>query len=1088
MKCAKLNEPMLADLEAASTEYRAPVSQPQYSAYFLESLMDEQHHCIFCHSFRLYGQINQPAFARAVALLCQKFDILRTVYRYQRGKLQPFIQLYQADKLPFEVESVATDKIMARIQTEANQGFNLSEEWPIRLRLFTSETEQILSLTVHQIAADKYSVGLLTQALGEAYQLFCQDIDIDSDSDEIMLKSEIFSAPQYVDYSVWQQQYLLSDGCLEAKQYWTGLLKNAPSVHGLSLEFPRSPLACYDADSVEGVVKGRLFEKINQVAEQKQTSMFLLLQSLFAGFVARCSEEKNMLKSSGNRDETDLVIGSVYANRLPAQFEQTIGPFANFIPFRYLLDGNTDIDFLIDSTKAQHKQALSYQQLPFRVMLQSAQTNPDLSFNSLIQIQFVNHCCAGEPLSLFGLDVEPLERSPSTIISDLAVHVDSDDQEIVIRWQYNIRLFSRERISEMQRAFVEFIEYHLSYMQNKVLCYRFAEHFHGGEKNTSNGLSTAHFAPYVSCVERIEHQGTVRPEAFAISHGTVKLSYAELIIGANRVIAGIQKVGINVGDRIAVYMEQSIEQMIVMYAVMRAGCVYVPLNPNGSSQHSAYICQDAEARALICATHQQPDEFISFDTEVLFYELLIACCESPRLQKLEQNNSAYVIYTASTGKKPKGVQVPHGSIYYALQVNRQVFEFQSLDKMPIISTVTSSHSLLEMLVPLLSGGTVQILNAVDKTDISSLIEHTQKATVMHFIPKTFISWLEVVKGHRSLYPQLRLILISGDVVPASLLQRVKSWRTDLMVRVLYGLTESCSHSSSYLSHQQQGDKYIIGKPHPQVDFYVMNRFGQPQLSGMAGELYIGGLSIASGYIGPQQSVNGGFLFDKQAKQRLFKTGDRVRLLPCGNYQFLGRIEPLLDYRGTQHRDAQFEASRVECLAYQIDGVKQCIAMVVNVEHSTQVLVLYYSRYADGRSKDLVEQDIKTIFAQQLSQSMRPSVLFELDFCYHPNGKINRDKLPLPSVEASYIAPSTDTERYLQQLWCKALVLSKISVTVNFFHLGGDSLLMSQLQQKINQHFTISLSLKQLFIAANIRDCAQLIDEKISYRKLCRLLT
>ena len=1054
--CPKSNQSVLC-------AYQAPASQLQCNMHFLDRFIDEPSLCVNAIHFRLYGQLNQQALTKAVVAICQKFDILRTVYVYQRGQLQQVVEAYQQHKLPVVFESIDAFQMTTRLRTEINQGFNLACEWPIRVGVFCSSLEQVLSITVHQIAVDDYSLTLLTRALSEAYQLFCRDINADIST----LDGEVFSGAQYMDFGIWQQDYLHSDSCKQERQYWAGLLKNAPSCHNFPLEFSRPLQLSFAGDELEYSIGAHCFARLQQTAQVKQTSVFLLLQSLFAGFMARYG------------DEDDLIIGSVYGNRELESFKQSVGLFANIVPFRYLFDSDTDIDYLIDSTKAQHKQALRYQQLSLDMMLEGLNIVRDLSFNPLIQIQFIEKNDLSESLILDNIEAEQVNYGQTFAKYDLAVYVCVMADEIKLTWQFNRQLFSRGWMSEVLSDFVEFIEHHVVNSVDKVLNYPFKRLL---LRHQNNREIKAHFAPYVSCFERIERYAVSRCDAIAVHQTPFSLSYAELIAKANLLIAAMQQTGLVKGDRVAVYMQSSLEQVIVMYALMRAGFVYVPIEPSSGRQHAAYVCQNAKVKGLLCISNERPCETIVADIPVWIYEVLIGCGHEPHLQKLEANDEACVIYMPNAEQQPQGVVLSHGSIYYALQVNRQVFEFRRQDVMPTTSPLGASLSLVESIVPLLSGGTVEVLVKQQMTDLASLIASTQRVSVMHMLPSMMTAWLEALSDNERLYPNLRLLLIGGEPVSSSLFARLKQWRTDIMVRAVYELPE-CGIASSYLSHEHDIQGYGLGKPHPNIDFYILNRCGQLQPDGVAGELYVGGLSLATGYESLAQLTTERFIDHPQLRQRLFKTGDRARLLPSGQFEFLACSSNQLKLGGWR-----LSAGLIESLTSQIEGIKQCVVSMAELGQMGTQLVLYYTKLNSQIDTITVEQTVNAQLFAVLPKWMRPRILVGIDrFIYKKNGKIDYAQLPQPNYATDFDKPCSDTERYLQQLWCKLLLIKHVSVTADFFALGGHSLLAVKMLNQINDDFAINLPLKQLFTATNIRDCAALIDEKVEYRKLCRLL-
>ncbi|NQZ20712.1 MAG: amino acid adenylation domain-containing protein [Colwellia sp.] len=1052
----------LFESKVTSDSYEAPASNLQRNIYFLESLSEGKSFYNVPTAFRLTGEIDEHTLEKSIASLCKKFHILRTVYQYLGDELKQIIEPFDIKKVPFEVALVDADKIEQRLKDEANHCFDLATQWPIRAVLFKSGAEQILSLNMHHIAIDGYSAKLITGALSEAYQSYHssnQKNDLSCEG-----KGDVFSAPQYADYAFWHQDYLGSNACQQASEYWGKLLKDAPSCHNFPLEFARPSTLSVEGDVVYHDIKGASFAKIKQTAQQNNTSVFLLLQSLFAGFMARFG------------DEEDLVISSVYANRTPSAFMNTIGMFANTIPFRYRLDESTDIGHLVNSTRTQHNQALQYQQFPFEMMLEGLTIERDPSYNPLVQVQFVLQEDSLSDFTLNDLDVEIVSNRQAVAKFDFSVHIFVNQDNIKIQWEFNTNLFSKERLETILTHFLAFIDHHVEHEFSKVLLYKFDGHSAVNEVRKSN------FNAYISNPELIEQYATSQPQAVAVKDGEKRLNYRQLVQNANKFIAGLQQSGVKFGDRVAVYMDKSIEQVIAMYAVMRAGYTYVPLDPSYPQERLSYICQNAAAKALVHAADSVPSENIAGEIPLAAFETLISCDNVPELGILSEQQPAYIIYTSGSTGKPKGVVVPHGSIYYSLQANRKVYDFLPQDIMPTVGSQAFGVSLLETFVPLISGGTVQTLRKSEVADIIKLIDTTQDVTVMHMVPSLMAQWLDQIENNPALYTQLRLLLVGAEPVPPILLTRLKAWREDVVVRVLYGMTESSVVSSGYLSNEHDGRGYSVGKPHPNMRFYTMNRFGVPQPVGVAGELYVGGLSLASGYVDLPELTDDKFIHHKHLNERLYKTGDRARLMASGHFEFLGRVDHQVSLRGIR-----IETGEIESLVNQINAIKKCIAHVVPLDNGDSKFVLYYTIYGDV-AKPVIEASIRAVLTKDIPESMRPSIFVQLEgFPHNPNGKVDRKKLPKPTSDSDYVSPSTDIEKYLHDLWCTMLELDQVSILDNFFELGGHSLMATKLINKINEQYGISLPLRRFFEAANIKGCAIVIHEEVDKHQLSQLL-
>ena len=1041
--------------EERGDTYIAPLTNQQRNIYFLESLSVEKNFYNVTTAFSIFGNLDRSSLKLAVASLCKNFHVLRTVYKYQENELKQLIQAFDLSKVPFDFFSVDDSIIEQRLNDEANYCFELENEWPIKASLFVSPKKQIFSLNIHHIAVDGYSIKLIVNALSEAYKFYRSTSG---------LEYNLNYAPQYADYAFWRQSYLNSSACQDARNYWTRLLKDPPTCHNFPLEFTRPSKLSVEGDIFCEKITGKLFSKIKQAAQSKNISIFLLMQSLFAGFMGRLG------------DEEDLIIGSVYANRTPSEFIETVGMFANTIPFRYSFNETTDISCLINSTRSQHKQAIIHQQFSFDMMLEGLNLKRDPSFNPLVQVQFVLQEDSINDFSLDGLDVEVIGNRQLVAKFDFAVHIFISDECLKMQWEFNTNLFSEDRIIEVSEYFLSFIKFHIDNESSKVLLFNFDADVIKKEK------SKVQFNRYSSNPELIELYAISTPNAIAVTDSYRKVSYQEFIERANSLIAGLQHQGVSFGDKVAVYMDKSIEQVITMFAVMRAGFVYIPLDPSYPEERLAYMCKNAGVLVILHNEDLPPPKNIAENILHLTYTNLIISERVPVLSKLKQDHPAYILYTSGSTGMPKGVLVSHGSIFYSLDSNRKVYGFESKDIIPTIGSLAFGVSLLEIFLPLLSGATVELLKNSEVIDLTNLIASTQHVTVMHMVPSLMSQWLDKVESCHELYPSLRLLLVGAEPVPLVLLERLKVWRPEIAVRVLYGMTESSVVCSSFLSNAHNSYGYGIGTPHPNVMFFITNRLGVPQPTGVAGELYVGGLSLASGYINMPALTSERFVQNKLLNERVYKTGDRAKKMPSGYFEFLGRIDNQVSLRGMR-----IEVGEIESLVNKMDEIKQSVAHIVLLDNGEKIFSLYYTKSSDYSEID-IKNSIKDVLTKYIPESMRPSILIELsNFPLNSNGKIDREKLPKPIINSDYVPPVTDVEKYLHTLWCEMLGLDCVSILDSLFVLGGHSLIATKIINEINEKYRVSIPINRFLESPNIKLCADLVQDELDNLALSKSL-
>jgi acyl-CoA synthetase (AMP-forming)/AMP-acid ligase II/acyl carrier protein len=361
--------------------------------------------------------------------------------------------------------------------------------------------------------------------------------------------------------------------------------------------------------------------------------------------------------------------------------------------------------------------------------------------------------------------------------------------------------------------------------------------------------------------------------------------------------------------------------------------------------------------------------------------------------------------------------------------------------------------------------------------MDALIRATNTVTVLHAVPSLMRQWLEALSGEgsRAHYPALRLLLVGGESVPQGLLVQINQWRPAVRLLALYGMTESTIVCSSHEARLATSAHYCIGRPYPHASFHILNSRGQTQPIGVPGELYIGGASIAQGYINQPGMTNERFqIFPLYGDERLYRTGDRARCLEDGNFEFLGRVDHQVSLRG-----ARIELAEIEMLAGAVDGVVQTVAHVVPIGLDEQTLVLFYTSNRDIASRSELAVSLRTYLASHLPDYMRPTIIQFLErLPLNPNGKVDRNQLPAPKVAETIIEPASDVEARLLLICQTLLQRDDFGVTGDFFELGGHSLLAAKLVTRIRTTFSISFPLSALYATPTVRGCAALVETAI----------
>lgn len=1029
--------------------YTAPLSIAQQRMLFVEELAGNASYYNMPVAFRLDGLPDLDRLQAALRRLVWLHDALRTlcvvmdqVYVQQVCDADRFV-LLENDLSASQDAQAALREIL---QQDACHVFNLQQEWPIRVRLIRlGEQSHVLSINIHHIAADGWSASRILQDLGAAYRLPAAASPV--------------RGLQYVDYVHWQQEWLASAACQTAKTYWIDQLKGAPQLHSLPTDFTRPSVQTVAGDVLVHSLDPALMPGLARVAREFKSTAFVIFQTVFAAWLARMS------------GETDIVFGTAVANRQPVAFVDTVGLFVNTLALRYAVqDGITFADLLGQAARV-NEAAMSHQQLPFDVLVDLLQPVRSLGYNPLVQIMLVMQENHGAQLELAHLQVTPLPQRQNVAKFDIALHIHRHNDELSLHWEFNTALFRRQSIAALSSHFETLLkaclERPLTLLDQVALV--------APPVDAHARVRAALPAP-VAIHRLFEAQVAMQPGATALLEDAHVISYQALSKRVDQIAGHLWQACAGHAGRIGLCMEKSADLVAGMLAIFKIGAVYVPLDPYYPEERLATMIADAGLSVLLCSEKTALPPALATLTRRVPVEQCdrSAGCSFPNADATA--TPAYIIYTSGSTGKPKGVAVSHAALFYSLLANRELTGIGPGDVMPTIGSQAFGASLLEILLPLTGGGAVRIVRKPDVADLQQLMLQTDSVTVMHAVPSLMRQWLAAVAsggaGRGAPYPGLRLLLCGGEAVPDSLLQAIRQWRPAVQLRVMYGMTESAIVCSSYLPKTEGAPPYCIGKPHASSVFHVLNRHGQLQPPGVPGELHIGGLTLADGYINQPEFTAERFIAHPLAGGgRLYKTGDRVRLLPDGNHEFLGRVDHQVSLRG-----ARIEPGEIDLLAASVPGVKQAVAHVVPLGEHEQTLALYFTVTTGQADVDALKQAMRNRFNQHLPDYMRPSILQWLDaFPLNPNGKVDRKKLPAPGFGTDLLAPESEIEQTLAALWCQVLQVEAVGVDANFFAIGGHSLMASKLATLIRSGFGITFPLGHLFAAPTVRECAVLIE-------------
>ncbi|MEW5931654.1 MAG: amino acid adenylation domain-containing protein, partial [Gemmatimonadota bacterium] len=581
-----------------------------------------------------------------------------------------------------------------------------------------------------------------------------------------------------------------------------------------------------------------------------------------------------------------------------------------------------------------------------------------------------------------------------------------------------------------------------------------------------------------ACVhELLAARAASAPDAPALSCGGEVLTFGELERRANRLAHHLRRRGVGPETRVGLCLERGPEMVVGVLGVLKAGGAYVPLDPAYPAERLAYTLADSGA-ALLVSQGSLVDALPPFEGEVVRLdadrEAIAAEPEEAPESGVGVGSAAYVIYTSGSTGRPKGVVVEHAGLAATLLGARDTFGFGAGEVMPVLASYAFDIWGFETFAPLLAGGQVRLLGRETVRDAEALVEELASVEALHAVPALMREVVARVQAGPGTLERMRRVFVGGDAVAPDLLEQMQAAFPEAQVWVLYGPTEgSILSSAAALRRERSPDWQVVGRPLPGVGMYVLDAGGSLLPPGVPGELCLAGGGVARGYLGRADATAEKFVpdpFGGVPGARLYRTGDRVRRRPDGEYEFLGRTDAQVKIRGFR-----IEPGEIEAALLALSGVHEAVVAVREDAPGQRRLAAYV---VPREGAQLQTAELRARLAERLPEHMVPSAFVVLEALpLNANGKVDRRALPAPEQGsgAEYVAPRTPAEEVLAEIWAEVLKTGRVGAEDNFFELGGHSLLATQVISRVRAAFGVEAPLKALFEAPTVAGLAGRIE-------------
>ncbi|TCP59426.1 amino acid adenylation domain-containing protein [Tumebacillus sp. BK434] len=1034
---------------------QAPMSTAQRRMWLLDQLLPGSPLYNVPGVVRLTGTLNAGAVEQSLLEIARRHDVLRAAFREAAGELVQVAQhsvdlALQHLDLTHEPQADREKLALAAAAEEVRRPFDLASGPPMRAMLIKLEAEEHLFLFLfHHIVADGWSLGLFVREWSALYEAFSRGLP--SPLTELRI--------QYADYAQWQQQRFAGDVLTRQLSYWKEQLGGELPVLQLPTDRPRPAVQTYAGRVHRFALGADLTQRLHDLSRREGATLFMTLLSAFKTLLYRYS------------GQTDLLIGTPIAGRSTADVEALFGLFMNTLVIRSDLSGNPSFRDVLQRVKEATFGAFAHQEVPFELLVDELQPVRDMSYSPLFQVMFILQNAPMPAPQLQDLAVKVLEVDSDTAKFDLTLALEEQGDELQASLEYNTDLFDDSTVERFAGHFIRLLENIAEKPQQAVATLSFlsADELHQELAVWNGNRTTAAWKnlPY-TLPELFERQVRHTPDRTAIVDGERRVTFAELNAQANRMAHALRARGVGAETLVGLCMERSVDMLVAILGILKAGGAYVPLDPNYPAERVQYILQHAGAALLI--TQAALTGLFGTERETLIWETaqaeLAAQSEFNLPLLAEPDNLAYVIYTSGSTGLPKGVAIEHKSAVALVNWADETYSPEEYAGVLFSTSVCFDLSVYEMFVPLSLGGTILL---ADHALHLPLLPAKGEVTLINTVPSAIQELLRIGE----VPPGVKVVNLCGEPLKGTIVHELYAIPTVEKVYNLYGPTEDTVYSTVALMSRELAGNPPIGAPLPGTYAYVLSPELQPLPVGAAGELFLGGAGLARGYLHQPELTAERFVADPYAQQkgqRLYRTGDLVRRSPDGTLDYISRIDHQVKVRGFRIELGEIEA--VLCA----DSHVQSAAVTVRTDHGDARIVAYVVATAA-----LTAADCRQIVQQKLPDYMVPSAWVMLDALpLTPNGKIDKKALPAPeqarSAETPYVAPRSELEQVLCDIWAQQLGVEQVGITDNFFDLGGHSLLATQLVSRVRETLQVELALRDLFAARTVEQFAAVVEK------------
>jgi len=1003
-------------------------------------------------SLHLRGPLNVSALRSAMQQLVNRHDALRITIDPQAQQQViansitisvPLIEVPKSD----DAETFIGDWQLE----EARKPFDFVRGPLLRANVLkVSPQFHVLALTVHHLVIDGWSFGVLLRELGKLYEAECRRV-----------APSLPPAKQFSEYVQWQSEQQQGPEMDRAEAYWLDQYADSVPVLELPLDRPRPSVQTYNGRRERLTIDASLCSAFKQASARERATLFM---TLLAGY-------KVLLHRLTNQD--DIVVGIASAGQASVTGDDLIGYCINLLPLRSRAGDDPSFSEYLARSKRVLSDAFDHQVYPLPQLIKKLGLTRDPSRPPLVTATF-NLDQGGTHMQFFDLDVEVIPNSSNSAKFDLFLNVTHQDGELILDMDYHSDLFDATTIRRWLSHLRTLLAGIVADPQRRLSELPLLED-HEQQQMLVEWNQTQTEFPNRSLSELFDVQAESTPDRIAVAFADEKLTYRELNERANQLAHYLRRKGVKTETLAGVLLERSVDLIVTLVAIVKAGGAYLPLDPSYPRERLSVMLEDAGASLLI--TNERFAEIVSAGAT----KLIRLDAEAEQISKESNDNPApvasadnlaYVIYTSGSTGTPKGISIPQSAVN-RLVCNTNYIDVQPSDVVAQLSNFSFDAFTFEMWAALLHGAQLTILTKdITLSPVDFAEEIGARGITAMFLTTALFNVL--AREAPWTFSTLKNLLTGGEMADPESFRKVLAMGAPDRLLHVYGPTENTTFSTWHrvIEVPEGATTVPIGRAISNTELFVLDRNDEPVPVGVPGELFLGGPGLARAYQNRPDLTAERFCPNRFASEpgaRLYRTGDLVRYLPNGDVEFLGRLDQQVKVRGFR-----IELGEIEVVLCRHPNVREAVVVVRSNEEERR-LVAYVAGEMEAAATEL-----RNYLKEHLPEYMIPAAFVVLDkLPLNNNGKVDRERLPepetsRPSLAGTYVEPRTEAERVLARIWSEVLGVKELGVNDNFFELGGDSILTLQIITRAHQA-GLQLTAKQVFDHQTVAELAAVAE-------------